>query len=829
VTTVLRLTIRTLRAHGLRLLLSALAIVFGVAFIAGTFIFSDGLKKAAYEKAGRLDRNTDVEVLPRTTDRTTAPVFDAATVDKVRRVDGVQAAEGLVGHFGIGLVGRDGRPIPGYHYYGTIPLDPALRSFDLKAGRLPARTGELVLDARTVDKRGFKVGDEVRAGSSKAPARPYVLVGVVDTAGSTVDFGGAFVGLVLDDAVALREPGSLSRVVVAARPGVSERDLAGRIQAEFGTKATVRTHQQLLDAALSEAVGNGDNFKQGVLTFALISIFVAAFVIANTFTIVLAQRTREIALLRLVGTTRAQAFGSVVAESAIVGLVASALGVVTGVGIAAVLREVFAEVGSGMPSGLLVTGRTVAIGLLSGTTVTVLAALLPAWRGTRVPPVAALSDAAVETTRRAGRVRLAFGALCLAGGVAAVLAAAPLKSPLVLGAGGVLGFLGIAMFGPALVPALVRVVGWPLARFGGATPALAVANAVRNPRRIAATATALVIGLSLVSAFVVGAQSAKDGVERAVDARIGANFVLESSDGLPQPLVQALRTQRELGIVHLEYNWVDEGTYVESAHPTLLARTQRKVRAGNVAALAPGTAVVTDAVGKGLGEKVTVRGKAFTVVAVLPARKPEAGSVDRTVYLTEADGVALFPEDKNGAYSAQIEPAAGVGTATAAAILERLAVDYPTVIFQDRAAYKKAQTSTIDLVLGFVTALLGLAVIIALIGVANTLTLSVVERTREHGILRAIGLTRGRLRGMLATEAVLIAIVGALLGVGLGTAVSAGAVRMLSADGEDFSLVMPWNRLAIVVAVIAFAALAASILPAYRATRGAVVAAVATE
>jgi len=371
-------------------------------------------------------------------------------------------------------------------------------------------------------------------------------------------------------------------------------------------------------------------------------------------------------------------------------------------------------------------------------------------------------------------------------------------------------------------------LGWPLARIGGATPALAVRDAVRNPRRIAATATALVIGMSLVSAFVVGAHTAKVGVERAVDAEVGANLVLTSTDGVPEPLAQALRARREFGIVHLHYSRYEGETVIESAHPALLARTRRKVLAGDIAALAHGTAVVTDTMGRRVGEQVTVGGTAFRVVAVVPARKAEGGFVDRTTYLTEADIRTAYP-DLAEAGEAEIEPAARVGIPAAAALLERLAVDYPTVTVQDRAAYKKARTASIDLALGFVTALLALAVLIALIGVANTLTLSVVERTREHGILRAVGLTRGRLRVMLATEAVLIAIVGAALGIGLGTAIVAGAVRLENADGADISLALPWHRLAVVLGAIALAALAASVLPAHRAARGAVVAAIGSE
>ncbi|MGC9669863.1 ABC transporter permease [Planosporangium sp. 12N6] len=834
-----RLTLRSLRAHALRLALSSLAIVLGVAFIAGTLMFTDGLRAASYAKAGTFDRHTDVAVYPADngpSDPDDRPHLDDATVAKVRAVDGVRAAEGELSGAG-GVLGSNGRPVLGYSLVFSLPTDPALQSYKIARGRLPQRAGEVVLDTRTVDKQKFTVGASVRVGGQGGQAAPYTLVGVVDVAGTSKDFGGAFIGLVGSDARTVTGEKEYGRIVVAARPGTSDTGLAAKVRAAVGAGVTVKTHQQVLDDALDDAVRDIRQFNMMLLLFAAISVLVAAFVIANTFTIVLAQRTRETALLRLVGATRGQAFRSVLLESAVVGAVASLTGVAVGAGIAVGMQALLRSMGLPIEGGPVLAASTVVLSVGLGTAITVAAALVPAWRGTRVPPVAALSDAAVETARPAGWLRLGAGAVSLAAGVVALVAAGRSSSIAVVGAGAVFTFTGIAMFGPVLVPALVRVLGWPVRRLLGATANLAVSNAVRNPRRIAATATALVIGIGLVSSFVVGAQSVKDGIERSVDKQVGVDYLVTGIGGsLPQSLVDELRARRELGLVFRPRETVSDQVQVVSADPGLVGDNLRHVDSGDVAKLGTGTALAYRSLARDrdlhVGSTVTVAGRQFRIVAVVdgttdpvdPALGVPAG---HTVALSDADFSVVFP-DITG-HVAAIDPAAGVSSQRARDAIESVVTNYPTVSFMDRAAYKKMLTGTVDTVLAFVTALLGLAVVIALVGVANTLTLSVVERTRENGVLRAVGLTRGRMRTMLAVEAVLMAGVGALLGMGLGTAASAGAVGFLNSLGGEFAVALPWGRLALILGVAAVAALAASVLPARRAVSRPVVEALGTE
>ncbi|PSK57275.1 ABC transporter permease YtrF [Micromonospora sp. MH33] len=399
-----------------------------------------------------------------------------------------------------------------------------------------------------------------------------------------------------------------------------------------------------------------------------------------------------------------------------------------------------------------------------------------------------------------------------------------------------LAFLGIVLFGPVLVPALVRALGRPARRLLGVPAGLAVANAVRNPRRVAATATAMVIGIGLVSAFVVGAGSAKAGIERAVDARIGVDFLVTGIGGdLPAPLAGELAARPELGVVHEQRSRVVDGVEVRAAHPALVRRTLSAVDTGDPAGLGPGAVLVhrelAAARGWSVGSTVPLAGRSFRVAAVVADDNPVlAGSpvpAGHVVDVVDADFARLFPAERG--HLAEVDPADGVSADAARAAVESVLTRYPTVNLLDQAAYKKMLTGTVDLVLGFVTALLGLAVVIALVGVANTLTLSVVERTRENAVLRAVGLSRGGMRAVLAVEAVLTALVGTLLGIALGTGVAAGGMAVLARIGGDFTLVLPWGRLGLIVAVAVVAALAASVLPARRALSRPIVAALGAD
>ncbi|PPA61525.1 ABC transporter permease [Micromonospora chalcea] len=820
----LRLTLRQVRADGLRLLLSSLAIVLGVAFVAGTLMFTDGMRAGAYERAGEFDRHTDLAAYAE------SDPLPPELVDRVRALDGVAAAAGeLTGSAGV--VGADGRPVLGYAVLAAIPTEAALQSYDVVAGRLPQRPGEVVLDDETVAEQRFTVGGPVSIGGRDGAARPYTLVGAVDVDGSSRDVGGPYIGLTGPDALAVSGEKGYGRIMVAARPGVDTAALADRIRAVVGPDVTVRDRDAILDAAVDDAVRDLRQFGMLLGTFAAVAVVVAGFVIANTFAIVLAQRSRRTALLRLVGATRGQIYRATLSEAAVTGLLASVVGVLAGAAVAGGLGVLLAGTGAPLGGGLTLTPRTLLLSLGLGTLLTVASAALPAWQGTRVAPVAALTDAAVNPVRPAGRIRLAVGALALAAGVAALAGAGATGQVVLVAAGGLLAFGGIVAFGPVLVPALVRVLGGPFRAAFGATGGLAVSNAVRNPRRVAATATAMVIGIGLVSAFVVGAASVKSGIERAVDARIGVDFLVTGIGGdLPATVAGELAARPELGVVHEQRSRVVGDVQLRAAHPALVRRTLSAVDAGDPAGLGPGAVLVHRELaatrGWTAGSTITLAGRPFRVAAVVADEEPIlAGSPvppGHLVDVLDADFTAMFPTVRG--YLAEVDPAAGVSVDEARTAVESVLARYPTVNVMDQAAYKKMLTGTVDLVLGFVTALLGLAVVISLVGVANTLSLSVVERTRETAVLRAVGLSRAGMRGVLAVEAVLTALVGTLLGIALGAGAAAGAMAVVARIGGDFTLVLPWARIGLIVAVAVVAALLASVLPARRALSRPVVA-----
>ncbi|MFY1636300.1 ABC transporter permease [Solwaraspora sp. WMMB335] len=843
----LRHTLRSLRANAARLLLSSLAIVLGIGFVTGTLIFADGLAVTAEDRAYALDRPVDVDLRP-DYERPTGtdagpPILPAELVERIRDLPGVVAAEGLIANYGIGLLDPDGQAVPGFNGLLTVPQPEQLRALEVTAGRLPQRPGEAVLDARTADRREISVGDEVQASGPDQPARTYRLVGLVDVAGTPVDLGGSLLGLLPADAQQLTGRTDVDRIVVAARPGTDLAELAARVDATAGDDGVARTRDQVRADALDDAVGNGEQFTDVLLAFAAIAVFVAAFVIANTFTILLAQRTRESALLRLVGATRGQLFRATLVESVVIGVIGAVWGLAAGVVTAAGLHQVYTMLGSGMPATIVVTPGTVLVALSVGVGVTVGAALLPAWRATAVAPVSALTDAVLTVARPVGRVRLGTGLLLIAAGVAVLAAAGHAGELLLVVVGGILTFLGLVLASPLIVPAVTRLLGVVAVRAGGATSRLAVANAIRNPRRAAATAMALVIGIGLVSSFAAAASSVKAGIEREVAARIGAAFLLTSdSEPVPDELMSRLAQLPQIGLVHPTGEGYDEatGNLIVAAHPDLLAKTGATALAGDLADLAPGRAVADAGSGLAVGDEIRLepveyddeqpagQARTLTVVAVLAGTtEPEPGQPGR-VLISADDFAAVHPE--NGTWLVQIEPAAGIEPSAAASAVEQLVVGYPNVQFMDRAAYGAAQSSTVDTALQFVAALLALAIFISLLGVANTLTLSVVERTRENALLRAVGLTRGQLRGMLSVEAVLMAVTGAVCGIVIGVAGAASVIAALNTENDGvFWLDLPWGQFGLIVAVAGVAALLASVLPARRALRQPVVESLAAE
>lgn len=780
-----RLTLRTARANVTRSLLSSLAVVLGVAFVCGSLMFTDGLAQAMTGQATERYRNIDVEV--------TAEVSreDTDLVGRVRRVDGVRAAEATWSLPFMGLAAGDGRKIGGGHEAVNVSADPALQPQGASTGRMPSAPGEVMLDKRTAEREGLRVGEHLLISNFGGAGKTYTLVGLTSITKAATAGDGARIIMTTADISALAGYPS-NTVIVDAADGVGNEELAARIAAAVGAEAV--PHDELVRRAQDAAVGDADNFRDGLLGFGVLAVCMAAFVIANTFTIVLAQRTKETALLRLVGATRRQVFRSVLLEAAVIGLGGSVLGLAAGVLLAYGLPATLSAVGGSADVSPVISGTTVLIALAIGVGVTVLSALLPARRGTRVLPVEALSDAAVQVTHPTGRARRVCGVVVLATGLAALAGTTVVHEITVVVVGTLLTVTGFLLLSPLLVPALIRLVHRPLAAVGGATVSLALLNAVRNPRRFATTTNALVVGVTLIGTFTVIARSAEAPAERRADEKMSATFLVSADLGLlPPGLIDAMGRQPKLAAARPNYQLFD-------------SETELDVQTGTPRA---GTAIVSADTGVAPGGKIKVGTRTFEVASVAGGTK--------TVWLAPEDITTSF--ESPFLTDVQVDPAPGISKEDARAALEAALAGFPTAVAYDADEYAEHLNAQLNQGLDVVTALLALAVIIALIGVANTLTLSVVERTRENALLRAVGLTRRKLRLALATEALVMALTGTLIGVLASVAISLSALNSIEMHGDAPALTVPWDRLGVLLVVAVLAALAASIAPARRALR----------
>jgi len=842
-----RVVLKGLLARKLRLVLTAVSISLGVAFVTGTFVLGDTMTATFDQLYEGLTEGTDVTVRGESafTDTTTLGAtkpFDAAVVDRIEAVDGVSAAAGSVTGYAL-ILDKSGQPVqpggaPTLGASYTTPEELA-GGFTLRSGSAPHGPSQVVIDAATAGKTGYAPGDRATILFTDGP-RDYTVVGVAGF-GEADNLAGATIAT-FDLATAqqvLGKVGQFDTIAVRGEDGVSADELRDRIDAVLPGGLEAVTSDEVV-AESSKAVADALGFfTKALLGFAAISLLVGGLIIWNTFSILVAQRTRELALLRAVGASRRQVRLSVVAEALVIGLVAAALGLGLGLGVAAGLRAVLGVAGIEVPTTTLqVEPRTVVAALLVGVVVTVLAALLPARQATKVAPVAALR-AVDAPAKPVGRLRVLLGAaLTLLGAAGLGWAIADEGQLGVAGVAMLLTLAGVLVLAPVLAVAVTRLVGAPLARLG-TTATLARRNALRNPRRTASTATALMIGLALVSTVTVVASSMKASVADVIADSSRADFILKAASaaapGLPPALAEQLRGVEGVGTVaemRLAPAQVDGGTTMVAAvdPATIEAAANLEVSSGALATLDDTSVFVSDDVAAAHGwvvgdhaevtyaqtgvQRFTVAGTygntsllGTDYVTTLGANAANGGSeLDVAVLVVAADGVALE----------ELRPG-----------LEAVAATYPSAQLDDAASFTEAQGQTIDQLLAIVTMLLLLAVVIALLGIVNTLALSVFERTRELGLLRAVGMTRRQVRSVVRWESVIVAVLGALLGAVLGLACGAALTRGLA--GEGLSVVdVPGTRLALYVVAAALAGVLAAIGPARRAAKVDVLRAVAT-
>jgi putative ABC transport system permease protein len=839
----LKTTISGLMARKLRLFATALSVLLGVAFMAGTFVLTDTIARTFHDLFGSVYVNTDAVVrgrtaLPSAEADARRPRVDATLVRTVAGVPGVHAAEGNV--FGYAqLVDARGQAIGkaesafGLNWNQVAELNP----FTLVAGRAPRADDEVVINKAAADQGGFSL-DEVATVLVQAGPQRLRIVGVVRF--GTADSIAAGNGVMLTQAAAQRlvaETGRFDDIGVVADHGVSQEQLRDRLAAAL-PGADVITGRAMVaesDRAIKAAV---KGINQGLVAFALISLFVGSFIIYNTFSILVAQRGREMALLRAIGASRRQVLGSVLLEAVVVGLLAALGGVAAGFGVAAALRALLSLAGLEIPAGAMVLApRTVLVSLLTGVLVSAASAVLPARRASKAPPVAAIRELAHDRSGRSRR-RVVIGAVVTAAGVAALsigLLADP-KRLVAVGLGAAAIFVGVAVLGPVLAGPASRLLGAPLPALSGMPGTLARENAVRSPKRTAATAAALMIGVSLVAFIAIYGASTKKALTADVDRTFTADLLVDTGSfaALSPGLAERLARLPEVGAAAgMRANTAEiDGATADLAgvDPAAFDRAVGLgVSAGRLRDLDADGIAVSDAVarakGWSVGQAVRVRfaetgERRLTVAATF--RNQDRAGVD---YLLAMPGYEANFSDRLDV-RVLVKRAQGVGLAAARAAVERVTADYPAARVQDRAEYKRTQSADTDKSLGLLYVLLALAVLIALLGIANTLALSVFERTRELGLLRAIGMARRQIRAMVRWESVIIALFGTSMGLIIGLFFSWAMVKALP---DQATLTVPVGQLALGTLGAALAGVAAAILPARRAAHLDILAAISTD
>ncbi|MGW6566550.1 ABC transporter permease [Streptomyces sp. NPDC054975] len=856
--TVLKTSLRNFFAHKGRMALSAVAVLLSVAFVSGTLVFTDTMN-TTFDKLFSATA-ADVTVSPKgaatddETPRSGRPeTMPASAVERVAGAEGVKSAEGKVISLSVTVADAHDKNLGSEGGAPTIAVNwgpGELRSMEITSGHAPRGPTEALLDAGTAEKHKLKIGDELRTIAVTGDFTTRIS-GIVDfkvtNPGATVVY--------FDTATAQRQllgkAGEFTSIEVTAAPGFSHEQVKKNVSAAVGGEYKLLTQAESADEGRKDVEGFLTPMKYAMLGFAGIALLVGIFLIVNTFSMLVAQRTREIGLLRAIGSSRRQVNRSVLVEAVLLGVVGSITGVAAGVGVAVGLMKLMSAVGMELSTGdLTVKWTTPAVGLVLGIVVTVLAAYIPARRAGKVSPMAALRDAGTPADAKAGRVRGGLGLLLTLGGAAALWtstrAAEAGPGSLWLGLGVVLSLVGFIVVGPLLAGGVVRVLGAVVLRVFGPVGRMAERNALRNPRRTGATGAALMIGLALVACLSVVGSSMVASATEELDRSVGADFIVQSTNGQPiVPQAQAA-LEKTPGLDHVtEYTWVEAtitdpaGKAVKeglvAAEPSYAKDLRRDTTAGELAAAYGANAMsvgsdYADEHDVKVGDELTVDFKGGERAKLrVAAITSDENNVDKGVMYTNVTTAARYlPAEKMPQSVIMFATAQdGKETEAYAALKDSLAA-YPQYKVQNQADYKQDLKDQVGQLLNIVYGLLALAIIVAVLGVVNTLALSVVERTREIGLMRAIGLSRRQLRRMIRLESVVIALFGALLGLVLGLGWGTSAQQLLALEGLGV-LEIPWPTILTVFVASAFVGLFAALVPAFRAGRMNVLNAIATE
>lgn len=845
-----KVTIRGILSKKARFFLTAFAVILGVAFVSGTFVLTATISRTFDGLFTEIYAHTDAVVQAKTPFKDSftgiRPLLPASMVDKVRQVPGVADAEGTVSGYA-GIVNKSGKLV---NQLGAGPpslgfsfsSDRQLSSFTLVSGHGPQKADDVVIDKGSASKAGYHLGDRIPI-ITKAGRADYTLVGLAKFGSSNSLLGASLSAFTGETAGrVLGEPGKVGSINVQSTGRVSQTVLASRIRtvvAGHGSGVEVLTGKEITAQSQNTVKDMLGFFNTFLLIFGIVALLVGSFIIFNTFSIIVAQRTRELALLRAIGAVRRQVIGSVVFEAVLVGVVASVLGLIGGVGLAVGLKALLALLGIDIPAGGVVVPATAYIwAFATGILVTTVASVLPAMRASRVPPMAAMRDVSVDrsgTSRRRvviGAVVTIVGVLLLVGGLRnrAGNAAA-------VGLGAFVIFIGVTVLAPIVARPFSDALGVVVRRVKGITGTLATQNAGRNPARTASTASALMIGVALVVFITVFGASARASVSAAIDRSMKADYVITGGSfgqaGLPLELEQKLSQVSAVTSV----SGVRSGdARIDGKQGQLIGVDPAKiddlfdleVTHGDITTLSPtGIAV----------QEHTASNRHLKVGSIVRMEFPQSAAAKftvQTLYKQAGAGnwvisLGAFDAHYPSPFDAQIylQTRGGATPANRAAINGVLRA-YPGGTLQDRAQFKASQAKQIDQFLNLVYVLLFFAIFIALFGIANTLGLSIIERTHELGLLRAVGMTRAQVRSSVRWESVIIALLGTALGLVVGVFFGWALVSALADQGFSNFSAAPGQLVVIVILAAIFGVIAA-LRPARRAAKLDVLRAIITE
>lgn len=848
-----RTALRNVLAHRSRLLMTALAVILGVAFVTGTLVFSDTVGGALRNASAKNLNDVAVSVTaqnqpasePQANGEHSSTALDTGTADKIRSLPGVKSVRSTVNGTAT-VAGKDHQPIGASWQNLATNFQPGKDGNDsrypLVEGRGPVAHDEIALDKATALAGRLKIGDSVRFAVD-GPTITKRLVGVVSSQDPRVTAGGSLA--LFDTATAQQlflEPGKFDELTVAAISGTDQQKLTaevGKVLPEGLAQAISGTD---LAAQQSEEISRSNrSLSQSLLIFAGIALFVGVFIIANTFTMLVSQRSREIALLRAIGASRRQVVRSVLIEAALLGLASSAVGFLLGVGIAAALRPLLNASGAGLPAGRLIVSPTTAMAALAiGVLVTVLAAWLPSRKAAKIAPVEALNSVDAAPALRSLLIRNSLGAAVTALGAAIMLYVSTFTNSEgieIAMLGSVTTLVGVIILAPLLSRPLVMVSGWLTVRCFGVAGKLAQENALRNPRRTAATASALMIGVTLITGMTVVGHSTQIGMDKMAIKDLRADYKVRNSQslGLPAGMTEEIAAVRgveaavPIRMAGFEAANSVLGSVTATDLSTLGAVTSLRFTQGSADELRPGAIAASQTMARKAGWKVgdTV---ALKFSDRSTARVRLVGVYEDNLVVGNALGTAdtVDPHLETLRNSAVLVKSDGSNTSLAKDI--RNALDNsPLLKVQDRDQLRKEGAGTIDTVLNMLFGLLGMAVIIAVLGVVNTLAMSVVERTREIGMLRAIGLSRAGVKQMIRLEAIVISLFGAVLGMGVGTFLAWAGGSLVGSSFPTYQIVLPWGQLALTLLLALAVGVLAAVWPARRASRLNVLEAIGTQ